>query len=116
MMTFDLAAILKEQAASGAPWVPFLDFSSLTVGVYVVRGSDEATHQPHTRDEVYYALGGSGVLHCEGGARPIREGTVAFVPAGAAHHFVADEGELRLLAFFSSAPPTMRVEVIPCTQ
>ncbi len=103
MKTFELEELLAD--AEGKPWLPFLDVSSLTVGIYTVRGCDIETHRPHTRDEVYYVLRGAGTVAVEGEERTVREGSVIFVPAGREHHYQSADEKLVMLVFFSSAAP-----------
>jgi len=105
MDLFQIEALLREQDTGGKAWLPFLDIDSLTVGLYRVRESDEATHQPHPRDEVYYVLSGAGVIRVEGVDQAVGPGAVLFVPAHQRHHYHSITEELSLLVFFSSAPP-----------
>jgi len=68
---------------------PVLGHGTLLVEYYAPRGSDP--QQPHTRDELYVVIAGSGhfVTGTEnGGVRhPFGSGDVIFVPAGVVHHF-----------------------------
>lgn len=57
----------------------------LTVEIYAPRGVD--TQQPHTRDELYIVIQGSG-FYSDGESRvPFVAGDCLFAPAGVAHRF-----------------------------
>ena len=87
----------------GVSWLPFLQNPSLELGIYVVAKDDHATHTPHTRDEVYYAVQGRGTLRVEGEDHPVAPGSILFVPAHRQHHFHSIQEELTLLVFFAEA-------------
>jgi len=108
MQAFAIQALLRERAASDEHWLPFLDVDTLTLGLYHVRDSDEATHEPHARNEVYYVLSGCGTIRVEGVDHPVAPGAVLFVPALQPHHFHSITEELSLLVFFSGAPAQPR--------
>lgn len=58
---------------------------TLELGLYAPRGRDEQS--PHSRDEVYIVMRGSGWF-VNGGARTrFGPGDVLFVPAGVVHRF-----------------------------
>jgi mannose-6-phosphate isomerase-like protein (cupin superfamily) len=45
------------------------------------------TQTPHSQDELYIVLAGSGTFFKNGETRPFRAGDVIFVEAGAEHRF-----------------------------
>jgi mannose-6-phosphate isomerase-like protein (cupin superfamily) len=59
---------------------------SLSVEIYAPRGRDAQT--PHTRDEVYVVVAGSGRFFCDGETRDFAPGELLFVPAGIDHRFL----------------------------
>ena len=61
----------------------------LEVGVYVLVAPEPDRQQPHSDDELYVVLEGSGTLNVEGQSIPVVEGQAIFVPAGADHQFTA---------------------------
>jgi mannose-6-phosphate isomerase-like protein (cupin superfamily) len=65
--------------------VPVLAHGTLVVEYYAPRGRD--MQQPHSRDEVYVVLSGSGAFVCGDDRHPFGPGDVLFVPAGAVHRF-----------------------------
>jgi mannose-6-phosphate isomerase-like protein (cupin superfamily) len=64
---------------------PVLLHGSLLVEYYAPRGRDVQT--PHTRDEVYVVIQGSGSFVNGGVQHPFGPGDVLFVPAGVVHRF-----------------------------
>ena len=79
----DALALLP--GANGARFAEVLKHGSLLVEIYAPRGRDP--QQPHTRDEVYVVVEGSG--HFVNGERrhPFGPGDLLFVPAGITHRF-----------------------------
>ena len=59
--------------------------SSLDVEVYAPRGHDDQT--PHTRDEVYVVVSGTGMFVRDGERVAFQPGDFLFVPAGLDHRF-----------------------------
>jgi len=58
----------------------------LEVELYEPRDKDLQT--PHTRDEIYVVVTGSGDFFCSGDSKPFEPGDVLFAPAGAEHRFL----------------------------
>ena len=79
------ARALEHLRESGREFIELFAHGSLVVEVYRPDGVDRQT--PHTRDEVYVVLSGSGWF--VNGARRHRfePGQVLFVPAGVEHRF-----------------------------
>ncbi len=80
-----------EQAVAALPapdqeqWVVRFRHGALQLGLYAPRGRDPQT--PHTQDEVYVVMKGSGWF-VNGSARTrFGPGDVLFVPAGVVHRF-----------------------------
>jgi mannose-6-phosphate isomerase-like protein (cupin superfamily) len=80
-----LAALSRNRAAGGKEFIELFRHGSLTVEIYKPEGVDRQT--PHTRDEVYVVISGTGWF-VNGDARErFVSGQVLFVPAGVAHRF-----------------------------
>ncbi|MEZ4647462.1 MAG: cupin domain-containing protein [Candidatus Eisenbacteria bacterium] len=77
----DLAANLSENA----PFAELFQHGSLAVELYAPVGSDLQT--PHTRDEVYVVVRGSGVFSRGDERVEFASGDFLFVPAGVPHRF-----------------------------
>ncbi|HEX8503354.1 MAG TPA: cupin domain-containing protein [Pyrinomonadaceae bacterium] len=71
--------------AGGERFVKVLEHGSLVVEIYAPRGRDP--QQPHTRDEAYVVVGGSGEFVNGDARHAFGPGDFLFVPAGVAHRF-----------------------------
>jgi len=78
-----LAALANEPA--GLPFLTVFRHGSLEVEIY--RPIDIDRQTPHTRDEIYVVIAGSGEFLCGDHRRPFFAGDVLFAPAGAVHRF-----------------------------
>ncbi|HKS30723.1 MAG TPA: cupin domain-containing protein [Pyrinomonadaceae bacterium] len=80
-------ALARLPGAAGERFASVLEHGTLQVEIYAPRGEDP--QQPHTRDEVYIIVGGSGVF-LNGAVRHwFSRGDLLFVPAGREHRFEA---------------------------
>jgi len=93
-----VANALARLAASGETSERVFAHGSLEVEIYRPRGVDR--QKPHTRDEVYVVLSGTGEFVSEGPRRPFEPGEVLFVPAGAEHWFERFSGDFATGVFF----------------
>ena len=75
----------------------------MSIGVYELAAGTIDPQHPHTEDEVYYVVGGTGQVHIEGDDSEISPGSVIFVAAGVEHRFHSITEDLKLLVVF--APP-----------
>jgi mannose-6-phosphate isomerase-like protein (cupin superfamily) len=69
----------------GEAFRELFEHGSLMIEVYAPRGHDP--QQPHTRDEVYVVISGSGWFRNGEERHPFAAGDLLFVPAGAVHRF-----------------------------
>jgi mannose-6-phosphate isomerase-like protein (cupin superfamily) len=67
-------------------------------GLYAPRGVDDQT--PHTRDEAYVVVKGSGHFVCGDTRAPFSPGELLFVPAGAVHRFEEFTDDLTVWVIF----------------
>jgi quercetin dioxygenase-like cupin family protein len=72
-------------AAADKPFVSLFRHGTLEIEFYKPDGLDKQT--PHTRDEVYVVISGSGVFVCGDKRRPFETGEVLFARAGEQHRF-----------------------------
>jgi mannose-6-phosphate isomerase-like protein (cupin superfamily) len=56
--------------------------------------------QPHSRDEIYVIISGSGMFFCDGLTIDFIQGDVLFVPAGAKHRFENFTNDFMTWVFF----------------
>jgi mannose-6-phosphate isomerase-like protein (cupin superfamily) len=69
----------------GVRFAEVLEHGSLVVEIYAPRGTDPQT--PHTRDEVYVVVHGTGEFVNGPESKSFGPGDVLFVPAGVEHRF-----------------------------
>ena len=91
------AAELLEQA-SGERFVKVLEHGSMEVELYAPRGVDGQT--PHSRDELYVVVSGTGEFVNGSERHPFGPGDVLFVPAGVEHRFEDFTDDLRVWVIF----------------
>ena len=78
-------AVAQLPRAGGKRYAVLFRHGSLQLQVFAPRGRD--TQRPHTRDEIYVIMKGSGV-YVNGKARvPFKAGDVLFAAAGEEHRF-----------------------------
>ena len=96
----EVERIRRQLEAAGGGYAIVHESPGLEIGVYVLVAPEPDRQQPHSDDEVYVVLSGSGVLDVEGRQVTLDQGHAAFVPAGAEHRFSAYE-QLSVLVIFS---------------
>ena len=96
-LTID-AALARLPAPGGERYVELFRHGTLSVELYAPRGRDP--QQPHTRDEVYVVVQGSGEFVNGGERHPFGPGDLLFVPAGVTHRFERFTDDLAVWVMF----------------
>lgn len=91
-------AVQKALHGHDKPFILAWERGELEIELYQPRGEDSQT--PHTRDEVYVVVTGSGDFSCDGETKPFEAGDVLFAPAGADHRFRDFSDDLSLWVIF----------------
>ena len=78
-------ALARLPGTQGERFVQVLEHGSLVVEIYAPRGRDP--QNPHTRDEVYIVIEGSGTFLNGESRQQFGQGDLLFVPAGREHRF-----------------------------
>jgi mannose-6-phosphate isomerase-like protein (cupin superfamily) len=78
-------ALARLPGAQGERFVTVFEHGSLLVEVYAPRGTDP--QKPHTRDELYVVVEGSGEFVVGQSRQPFGPGDLLFAAAGEAHRF-----------------------------
>ena len=78
-------AMGRVPGSGGERFAKVLEHGSMEVEIYAPRDSDPQT--PHTRDELYVVVGGSGEFVNGQERNSFGPGDVLFVPAGVEHRF-----------------------------
>jgi mannose-6-phosphate isomerase-like protein (cupin superfamily) len=92
------AALAALAAEKGAEFVTVFSHGSLEVEIYRPDGVDR--QQPHSRDEIYVVIAGTGEFVRGASRRPFEAGEVLFVPAGVEHRFENFSKEFATWVFF----------------
>jgi len=108
MDAHELSDVEVRRRSSGRPYLEFVRWPALSVGLYVLGAGAVDPQQPHGEDEVYHVVAGRGRITVGGETRAVGPGSVVYVGATVAHRFHDIEEELRILVFF--APPEGSVE------
>ena len=103
MDAHELDDVVARRADAGAPYLEFISVPDLSVGLYVLGPGQPDLQRPHTEDEVYYVVAGSGQISVGDEVRDVQAGSIVFVPAGVAHRFHDITQELTLLVVFGPA-------------
>ena len=91
-------ALLHLPGPKGERFAALLEHGSLVVEIYAPRGHDPQT--PHTRDEVYIVISGSGYFVNGATREPFNTGDLLFVPAAVPHRFEDFTDDLTVWVIF----------------
>lgn len=97
-MTSANAQARLRETGGGKPFIEVFVHGSLVVEVYRPEGED--TQTPHTRDEVYVVISGSGWFRTGGTRHRFETGQVLFVAAGVEHRFEEFTADFATWVFF----------------
>jgi mannose-6-phosphate isomerase-like protein (cupin superfamily) len=103
MDAYELDDIASRRRAAGTAYLEFLKVPDLSLGLYVLGPGQPDLQRPHTEDEAYYVVAGSGRITVGDEARDVSAGSVVFVSAGVPHRFHDITAELTLLVVFGPA-------------
>jgi mannose-6-phosphate isomerase-like protein (cupin superfamily) len=101
MNAFDYGEVSRQQAASGKPYLQFINEGSMSLGLFVLPAGTTDTQSPHTEDEIYYVVAGRGAIDVAGERRAVQPGSIVFVAKEVEHRFVDIEEDLSILVFFA---------------
>lgn len=82
-------------------WVDFIKVRHLEAGVLRLFPGEEDTQTPHDADELYFVVEGSGFLSMGKESKPVKKGSVLFVPAHMPHQFYGNMDTLVVLYVFA---------------
>ncbi len=103
MQAFELNELLAAHAEAGVLYHEFLREPSLSAGLYILRAGTHDPQQPHTEDEVYYVISGSGQITVAAEDRAVQAGSIVFVSTGVEHRFHTITEDLTILVLFAPA-------------
>lgn len=91
-------ALARVPTPDGKRFAKVLEHGSLLVEIYAPRGTDP--QQPHTRDEAYIVITGSGEFINGESREHFSSGDFLFVPAGIEHRFINFTDDLVVWVIF----------------
>jgi mannose-6-phosphate isomerase-like protein (cupin superfamily) len=101
MNAFEYGEVGRQQAASGKPYLQFINEGTMSLGLFVLPAGSTDTQSPHTEDEIYYVVAGRGAIDVAGERRAVQLGSIVFVAKEVEHRFVDIEEDLSILVFFA---------------
>jgi mannose-6-phosphate isomerase-like protein (cupin superfamily) len=108
MQAWELDEIDAARATEGRLYREFLRVPDLSGGLYVLEAGATDPQSPHTEDELYYVVAGRGAITVGEERRPVRVGSLIFVPASIPQRFEEITERLEILVFFGPAEDTRR--------
>ena len=97
-MKLSVSEALERLKGQDSPFVELFTHGSLRVAIYQPHKVDLQT--PHSRDEVYVVISGSGTFFLDGERTPFQAGDFLFVKAGLEHRFEDFTDDFLVWVFF----------------
>jgi mannose-6-phosphate isomerase-like protein (cupin superfamily) len=72
----------------------------LDLGILTLRKCERDTQEPHSVDEVYFVIEGTGHIEIEDKMKPVNRADLIFVTANVHHRFVVGNKDLMVIYFF----------------
>jgi mannose-6-phosphate isomerase-like protein (cupin superfamily) len=99
--TFELQDLIGQLNKKGGYFLDFLKARNLEAGIILLHAEDTDTQTAHTADELYYIIEGNGIMELGKSKKPIKQGSIVFVPAGLHHRFYGNKEDLIALYMFA---------------
>jgi mannose-6-phosphate isomerase-like protein (cupin superfamily) len=112
MQAFELNQLITQRAASNKLYLEFLKVPDLSMGLYVLPAGGVDPQSPHTEDEVYYVVSGSGKIKVADDDRAVQTGSIVYVAKNVEYRFHSIEEELIVLVFFAPAEYSNKVSIL----
>ena len=91
-------AIARVPTAQGKRFATIFEHGTLQIEIYAPRGIDP--QKPHTRDEAYIVIRGTGKFFCNGRREQFGPGDFLFAAAGMEHRFEDFSDDLSVWVIF----------------
>lgn len=98
---FELQDLVSRLDKEGGYFLDFLKIRDLETGIIVLHPGEEDTQEPHSADELYYVIQGSGLMELGKSKRSVKKGSIIFVPARMHHRFYGNKEDLIVLYMFA---------------
>ncbi|MEW6603700.1 MAG: cupin domain-containing protein [Thermoproteota archaeon] len=99
--TFELQDLIRQLEKEGGYFLDFLKVRDLEAGIIVLHTGEKDTQEPHSADELYYVIEGSGYMELGKNRQPVKKGSIIFVPAKMHHRFYGNKEDLVVLYMFA---------------
>jgi mannose-6-phosphate isomerase-like protein (cupin superfamily) len=103
MSHVNTAELLEEIPDDESRHLEVLEEDSMTVEVGRYPAGETAGKNPHTEDEIYYIVSGSGTARIGDETHSIEAGDVVFVEQGTEHDFFDIEEDITVLIIFAES-------------
>lgn len=98
---FELEDLVMRLEKEGGYFLDFLKVRDLEAGIIMLHPGEKDTQEPHSADELYYIIEGSGFIELGKNKRPVKKGSIIFVPAKMHHRFCGNKEDLVVLYMFA---------------
>ena len=98
---FELHDLVAQLEKEGGYYLDFLKIRHLEAGIIVLHPGENDTQEPHSTDELYYVIKGKGFVALGKNKRPVKKGSIIFVPAKMRHRFYDNMENLVILYMFA---------------
>src|SRR5215218_2890200 len=95
-----LEKVIAELDATNGYFLNVFKSKGLDVGILRLRKGETDAQEPHSVDEVYFVIEGTGHIEIEDKMKPVNRADFIFVPANVPHRFVVGNKDLIMLYFF----------------
>ena len=98
---FELQDLVTQLEKEEGYFLDFLRVRDLQAGIIVLHPGEKDTQEPHSADELYYVIEGSGFIELDKRKRPVKKGSIVFLPANMHHKFYGHKEDLIVLYMFA---------------
>ena len=98
---FELQDLVSRLKKEGGYFLDFLKIRNLEAGIILLHPGENDTQEPHSADELYFIIEGSGSMELGRNKRPVKRGSVIFVPAKMHHKFYGKKEDMVVLYVFA---------------
>ena len=95
-----LEKVIADLDTANEKYVDVFKSKALEVGLLRIRKGDTDTQEPHSVDEVYFVIEGTGHIEIEGKMKQVNRADFIFVGAHVHHRFVVGNKDLIVIYFF----------------
>ncbi len=95
-----LEKVIAELDTTNGYFLNVFKNKGLNAGILRLRKGETDTQEPHSIDEVYFVIEGTGHIEIEDKMKRVNRADFIFVPANVHHRFVVGNKDLMVLYFF----------------